>query len=47
MFGNNFQGGMPQGYMMNQGCGCPQQPVVEPTINKCIERQFCHEVPQE
>lgn len=22
-----------------------QCPIIEPTINKCIEREFCHEVP--
>ncbi|MDD3392825.1 MAG: CotD family spore coat protein [Bacilli bacterium] len=31
-------------------CCCPQmdpcmeQPVVEPTVTKCIEKEFCHEV---
>lgn len=29
--------------MMN--CCEPQCPIVEPTINKCIEREFCHDVP--
>ena len=33
------------------GCGCNQAPamecpVVEPTINKCVEKEFYHEVPQ-
>lgn len=36
---------------MNQNCGCnrPQMecPIVEPTINKCVEKEFYHEVPQE
>lgn len=36
-----FPGGMPA----NQGCGCQPQPIVEPAINKCVEREFCHEVP--
>lgn len=25
---------------------CMEQPIVEPTINKCIEKEFYHEVPQ-
>lgn len=29
---------------MVQGMECP---VVEPTINKCVEREFYHEVPQD
>ena len=28
----------------NQCCE-PKCPIIEPTINKCIEREFCHEVP--
>lgn len=33
------------GFGMNQGqCGCNPQPIVEPAINKCIEREFCYEV---
>ena len=32
------------GGMMNSCC-TPSCPIVEPTINKCIEREFCHEVP--
>ncbi len=41
--------GMNQAPMMD-GCGCNQQPamecpVVEPTINKCVEKEFYHEVP--
>ena len=27
------------------GCGC-SQPIIEPVINKCIEKEFCHEVQQ-
>ena len=35
------------GYAMNQGqCGCMPQSIVEPAINKCVEREFCHEVQQ-
>lgn len=34
------------GYGMMNDCCMPQCPIVEPTINKCIEREFCHEVPQ-
>ncbi|MEI3529659.1 MAG: CotD family spore coat protein [Bacilli bacterium] len=35
--------------MMMDNC-CPRQnecerEVIEPTINKCVEREFCHEVP--
>ena len=32
--------GMP---MMQDNMGCP---IVEPAINKCVEREFCHEVQQ-
>ena len=28
------------------GCGC-NQPIIEPVINKCVEKEFCHEVQQE
>ena len=40
------------GMNMHQfGCGCqrPQMecPIVEPTINKCVEKEFYHEVPQD
>ncbi|MBQ9182064.1 MAG: hypothetical protein IJ134_05495 [Bacilli bacterium] len=24
---------------------CCEQPIVEPTITKCIEKEFCHDVP--
>ena len=24
---------------------CMEQPIVEPTINKCVEKEFYHEVP--
>lgn len=47
MFGKRrFYGnpGMDFGFSNNQ-CGCGEQPIIEPTINKCIEREFCHEVP--
>jgi len=35
----------------NNGCGCGcvpcgcECPVMEPVVTKCIEREFCHEVP--
>lgn len=29
--------------MLTDDC-CDRDPVVEPVINKCIEREFCHEV---
>lgn len=29
--------------MSNNDC-CDRDPVVEPVINKCIEREFCHQV---
>lgn len=31
------------------GCNRPQMegPVMEPTITKCVEKEFYHEVPQE
>lgn len=43
MFKRNF--GMPgmnpnMGYC-NEEANCP---IIEPTINKCVEREFCHEV---
>lgn len=31
------------GMQMNDGC-CDRNPIVEPVINKCVEREFCHEV---
>ncbi|HHW68780.1 MAG TPA: hypothetical protein GX747_00365 [Tenericutes bacterium] len=41
----------PMGFMgapVNMQSGCPSEcPIVEPTINKCIEREFFHEVPHE
>lgn len=24
---------------------CMEQPIIEPTINKCVEKEFYHEVP--
>lgn len=40
--------------MFNRKCGCNREPnymmndpVMEPTITKCIEKEFYHEVPQE
>ena len=49
MFSNrccsNRQFGM--GFGMNQNSCCSEQPVVEPTITKCVEQEFYHEVPQE
>ena len=40
MFNQNM---MPQN--MNQGMDCCNREIVEPTINKCVEREFYHEVP--
>lgn len=37
----------------NCGCGCNrqqpimEQPIMEPTITKCVEKEFHHEVKQE
>ena len=45
MFKNRNFGGMCCN--MNRDCGCKMQPIVEPAINKCIEREFCHEVPHD
>ncbi len=28
-----------------QPAPCMSEPVIEPTITKCIEKEFCHEVP--
>lgn len=39
LFNRNFN----MGRQFGGGCGC-NQPVVEPVINKCIEKEFCHEV---
>lgn len=35
--------------MFNQGMmqPCMEQQVIEPTITKCVEQEFYHEVPQE
>ncbi len=30
--------------MMNDMDCCEREPIVEPVINKCVEREFCHEV---
>ena len=38
MFRKNFGMGIP----MNN-CGC-NNPIIEPAINKCIEKEICHEV---
>lgn len=47
----NMFGGMPmnQGMMGNQMMGSPMMEgqVIEPTITKCVEQNFYHEVPQE
>ncbi len=42
--GRNQMMGMGQPMMPMGGnqCGCP---IVEPTITKCVEKEFCHEVP--
>ena len=34
--------GQPMMPMGGNQCGCP---IVEPTITKCVEKEFCHEVP--
>ena len=41
---NDRQFGMGYGMPMMQD-GCPEQPVIEPTITKCVEQEFYHEVP--
>lgn len=33
------------GCCMPMDCGCQSQPIIEPCINKCVEREFCHQVP--
>ena len=38
---------MPVQPQMQTGCGCQNTEVVEPTITKCIEKEFYHEVPQD
>lgn len=38
---------MGYGMTMMDNCCTPQCPIVEPAINKCVEREFCHEVQQE
>lgn len=53
MFGNRCccsnRQNMGFGFGMNQGFqqGVVEQQVVEPTITKCVEQEFYHEVPQE
>lgn len=41
---NMFGFGMNQGFM---GTPMMENQVVEPTITKCVEQEFYHEVPQE
>ncbi len=41
MFGKRF--GMQGCCRMQPACGC-NEPIVEPAINNCVEREFCHEV---
>lgn len=31
--------------MPNMNSCCMEQPIIEPTINKCVEKEFYHEVP--
>lgn len=49
MFGRgccNRQQGMFGGPMGGFGMSpCMEQQVIEPTITKCVEKEFCHEVP--
>ena len=45
LFNNRF------GMRNNCGCGCnccnrEQQPIMEPVVTNCIEKEFYHEVPQ-
>ena len=40
---NQMGFGMPFG--MSQGGCCGEQPIIEPTITKCVEQEFYHEVP--
>jgi hypothetical protein len=35
---------MPYDGYAGGGCGCPMDPVVEAPIEKCVKRDFCHEV---
>jgi hypothetical protein len=30
--------------MMDPGCGCPMEPIYEAPIEKCVQRNICHEV---
>ena len=36
-----------QNFMNKNNCCNRQEQVIEPTINKCIQKDFYHEVPQE
>lgn len=45
MFLNRRCCAQPMPAEMDRNCGCGNGPIVEPTINKCVEREFCHEVP--
>lgn len=46
LFGRRFGGY--NNMMMNNCCQCQnecEREIVEPTINKCVEKEFYHEVP--
>lgn len=52
MFNKRCCSGMQNQNMMmppmdtNYGMDCCNREIVEPAINKCVEREFYHEVPQ-
>ena len=49
MFGkrccNDRQNMMGYGMQPQMNSCCMEQPVIEPTINKCVEKEFYHEIP--
>lgn len=47
---NNVEPRMEMNMNMNMGmnqCGCRVQPIIEPAITNCVEREFFHEVPHD
>lgn len=45
MFGRRNCCDRQMGYAMPMDTCCMEQPVIEPTITKCIEKEYYHEVP--
>lgn len=45
--GGCFDPGMQPGPCCGFGGGCGCDPIIEPCIEKCVKRDFCHEVKHE